>query len=156
MYTCFLLTQFHQMLWSPNSKRTIFYPEYFLFLYYHIWQTKHHCQRNKSAFAMLTCLVCSFEALSKKIWRCTCKTSMMDLKSSHVNRTVVTQFTFIWLFILKELKIVHAQPQILHVNFFYDWSARLGKIGSFCGFGHYAFMASNTAGNRVSLNSYKF
>ena len=127
MYTCFLLTQFHQMLWSPNSKHTIFTQNIVFFVrkYYHIWQTKHHCQQNKSAFAMLSCVECSFEALSKKIWRCTCKTSMMNLKSSRVNRIVVTQVTLIWLFILKELKIVHAQPQILNVNLFYDWSAYL-------------------------------
>ena len=53
---------------TPNSKHTIFYPEYFLLLRkcYHIWHTKHHCQQNKSSVAMLPCVLCSFEALSEK------------------------------------------------------------------------------------------
>ena len=64
----FYLSHFHQILRSPNSKHTIFYPEYFLLLRkcYHIWHTKHHYQQNKSAVAMLPCVLCSFEALSEK------------------------------------------------------------------------------------------
>ena len=52
----------------PNSKHTIFYQKIFFLVrkYYHIWHTKHHCQQNKSAVAMLPCSVCSFEALSEK------------------------------------------------------------------------------------------
>ena len=73
IYTCFLLSHFHQMLWSPNSKHRIqnipFSSQnifFFVRKYYHIGHTKHHCQQNKSAVAMLPCVVCRFETLSKK------------------------------------------------------------------------------------------
>ena len=156
MYTCFLLSHFHRMLWSPNSKHRIqnipqqggesglsrpaeprqgrgelswcvcskaaisegvdldmwtrhfvilhapahslllaeiciaffflshwswilttvsfqktyhFLPgifSFFVWKYYDIWHTKQHCQQNKSAVAMLPCVVCRFEFLSKK------------------------------------------------------------------------------------------
>ena len=46
-----------------------FYSHTIFFLvrkYHHIWHTKHLCQQNKSAVAMLPCVICSFEALSEK------------------------------------------------------------------------------------------
>ena len=48
------------------------------------------------------CFLVSYAALKlflKSIWRCTWTTSMMNPKSSLVNRIVVTLVTLIWLFI---------------------------------------------------------
>ena len=49
--------------WLPNIQfeYTIFYPEYF-----HIWNTKHHCQQEKSAVSMLPCVISSIVALPEK------------------------------------------------------------------------------------------
>ena len=53
----------YQILNIPFYTHTIFF---LVRKYYHIRHTKHHCQQNKSAVAMLPCVVCSFEALSEK------------------------------------------------------------------------------------------
>ena len=80
----FLLSHVYQMLRShfqniPNSKHTIFYAEYFLFdkeILSHLTH-KASLPKNKSAVAMLPCVVCSFKAISEKHLRMHMQTSMM-------------------------------------------------------------------------------
>ena len=80
----FLLSHVYQMLRShfqniPNSKHTIFYAEYFLFdkeILSHLTH-KASLPKNKSAVAMLPCVVCSFKAISEKHLTMHMQTSMM-------------------------------------------------------------------------------
>ena len=120
----FFLSHWSRILTTVSFQKTYhFLPGIFSFFVrkYHIWDTKHHCQQNKSAVAMLPCVVCRFETLSKNIGRCICKTSMTNLKSFLVNRIVVTQVTLIWLFILKELKMcMHNRKYCTWISFMID------------------------------------
>ena len=98
----------HQMLWSPHSKHTKFKTYHFIPIQFSFWYGNIITFDRQSIIANRTnlqfpCCLVSYAVLRlflKIIWRCTCKPSMMKLKSSLVNRIVVTQVTLIWLFIL--------------------------------------------------------
>ena len=81
---------------NTEFKTYHFLPKIFSFLYGNIITFGTQSIIANRTNLQSPCFLVSYAALRlflKNIWRCTCKTSMMNLKSSLVNRIVVTLIT---------------------------------------------------------------